>query len=490
MKILFFLPTLLWADLIPKGVQCPENFLVSGEFRQSRIVGGSETGEKSWKWMVLLDMDGIFCGGTILSPHWVITAAHCCPDGIRTKQVTINLGAYNRTIFSKERQYPAKKIHRHPLFGSIHEVSHDFCLIEAAKEMQLRSNDADIACLPDQGRHIGSSVPLSKNCFIAGWGHSSMEGTPKDFLHSAKVNIFSYDECVHSTLTQFNTIDVEQSIEFCAGTTDGSRDACSGDSGGPLICINSQKQPILYGITSWGVGCGDKGFPGVYAKVAEVINWIKQTTKLTKPSNPSIRPSKPPRPAITIISEQDLLINSFTYPTSFITTIRKATKIAANHDGVFKRLLRGNRKIKVQDKLARISLIIGKSAKINGYGKIISSTKCAKRSIEKNFKFDEFLEDLNKKVILWQNMTNMGVFKAAISVKFVNKKSKFCGILENMLTMTMKYSRNTAWICRSNGHSSPLDTSNLSGKGSLKRRLFFMTNWILKMFDCDAYSVY
>ena len=52
-------------------------------------------------------------------------------------------------------------------------------------------------------------------------------------------------------------------------------DSCQGDSGGPLICIVN-KSPVLYGIISWGVGCGREGLPGLYAKVASEINWIKQ----------------------------------------------------------------------------------------------------------------------------------------------------------------------------------------------------------------------
>ena len=62
------------------------------------------------------------------------------------------------------------------------------------------------------------------------------------------------------------------------GKSLGSRDACIGDSGGPLICLNSAKEPVLYGITSWGIGCATDGYPGVYAKVSAIIDWIKEIT--------------------------------------------------------------------------------------------------------------------------------------------------------------------------------------------------------------------
>ena len=52
-----------------------------------------------------------------------------------------------------------------------------------------------------------------------------------------------------------------------------------GDSGGPLICVDNNR-PVLYGVTSWGIGCGDKGYPGVFAKVSAVLNWISSTANI------------------------------------------------------------------------------------------------------------------------------------------------------------------------------------------------------------------
>ena len=99
--------------------------------------------------------------------------------------------------------------------------------------------------------------------------------------------------------------------EFCAGhpdrngngLTDKGVDACQGDSGGPLICIEN-KQPVLYGIVSWGVGCGREGLPGLYSKVAAQLEWIGKVTRTQQTGsdrrpadNNSNRPAPTNRPA-------------------------------------------------------------------------------------------------------------------------------------------------------------------------------------------------
>ena len=76
---------------------------------------------------------------------------------------------------------------------------------------------------------------------------------------------------------------VTYDAEFCAGSpditgnglTDAGGDVCQGDSGGPLICDDDGK-PVVYGVTSWAVGCAKTGYPNIYAKVASHLDWIKQ----------------------------------------------------------------------------------------------------------------------------------------------------------------------------------------------------------------------
>lgn len=143
----------------------------------------------------------------------------------------------------------------------------------------------DVVCLPRAGEHIAPDDGIKRNnCYIAGWGSDENGHSPKK-LQSASVNIFSSDFCRENT--HFSThsgddpfdyynqnAEFNPDSEFCAGYIEGGRDTCQGDSGGPLVCI-VDGEPVLYGITSWGIGCGDPDSPGVYAKVSTRIDWFE-----------------------------------------------------------------------------------------------------------------------------------------------------------------------------------------------------------------------
>ena len=62
---------------------------------------------------------------------------------------------------------------------------------------------------------------------------------------------------------------------ICAGYDSGGKDACQGDSGGPFVCITKDKVPIITGIVSFGLGCAQPYYPGVYSRVTKALDWIK-----------------------------------------------------------------------------------------------------------------------------------------------------------------------------------------------------------------------
>ena len=71
-------------------------------------------------------------------------------------------------------------------------------------------------------------------------------------------------------------IAVELKTIFCR-YAEGGVDTCQGDSGGPLVCRESDADPyLLHGVTSFGIGCAEPGYPGVYTRVSKYVNWIEE----------------------------------------------------------------------------------------------------------------------------------------------------------------------------------------------------------------------
>ena len=112
-------------------------------------------------------------------------------------------------------------------------------------------------------------------CYVAGWGTTSSGGSLSAVLQSVKVDIFSHKYCEANS--NYGMI-FDETSEFCAGKMSGGIDSCQGDSGGPLVCVDENNHAILYGIVSWGYGCAFDGYPGIYAKVSAVVDWIYATT--------------------------------------------------------------------------------------------------------------------------------------------------------------------------------------------------------------------
>ena len=89
-----------------------------------------------------------------------------------------------------------------------------------------------------------------------------------------RVNIFSHAECIAGG--GYIGGHINDLASFCAGYMDGGKDACTHDSGGPLICLNDQNEPVLQGLVSWGVRCALEKYPGIYTRVGSYLDWISE----------------------------------------------------------------------------------------------------------------------------------------------------------------------------------------------------------------------
>ncbi|CAH3182988.1 unnamed protein product [Porites lobata] len=248
----------------------------------SRIVGGSVTRVNSWPWQVMLirTSGSQFCGGSLVDPYWVVTAAHCI-RGISPSSIKVKLGAHYRTTSSvgTEQEIGVVQIISHENYHNPLTYSNDIALIKLLKPANLGVG-IGLVCLPDM-RHALPFDNLNKKCWITGWGTLSSGGSQPNTLMEAEIPLVSKQRCLNSYPGK-----IDDSM-LCAGLDAGGVDTCQGDSGGPLVCEFNGTW-FLEGVTSWGHGCAHASKYGVYAKVRELKAWI--TNHIYQAITPAVSP--------------------------------------------------------------------------------------------------------------------------------------------------------------------------------------------------------
>jgi trypsin len=241
---------------------------------ETRVINGTEVLDSNEEWRSIVSLkwqDNHYCGGTLIAPTWVLTAAHCMVDDNNIPYNveigdTIGIGNYNLNTM---REYTPKRFIVHPLYNS-NITDNDIALIE------LENIVTEVNPI-----RYDTNNPLSSNTQTktAGWGNTLTTGEnyPKD-LREALVPIVDRDIC-----NSYNAYNGRITLNMiCEGYMTSTRDSCQGDSGGPLI-VNK----TLVGIVSWGENCAQTNFPGVYTKVQNYETWIRSYTpyEVDEPKN-------------------------------------------------------------------------------------------------------------------------------------------------------------------------------------------------------------
>ncbi|XP_063702860.1 trypsin-1-like [Culicoides brevitarsis] len=242
-----------------------DSFKVLGRFNpryafNERIVGGEAVDVKDHPHQVSLQSSWHFCGGSLISKDYVLTAAHCA-QGQNPANLKVRVGSSFNAKGGELVQVQSLLVH--PQYDS-NTIDYDFALLKLNKSLEF-SETVQPVKLTEQDK----SPAAGTLCTVSGWGNTQNPNESSDKLRAVSVPVVDQEECAQ----KYNEFYGVTPRMLCAGLEEGGKDSCQGDSGGPLT-----SNGVLVGVVSWGKGCALKNFPGVYARVAAVRNWVRENS--------------------------------------------------------------------------------------------------------------------------------------------------------------------------------------------------------------------
>uniref|UniRef100_H2MAB2 Vitamin K-dependent protein C n=3 Tax=Oryzias latipes TaxID=8090 RepID=H2MAB2_ORYLA len=245
-----------------------------------RIFGGKDAPQNTIPWQVLLTVGSGRGGGIIIADKWIMTAAHVLAhkgQQVSKDLVKMYVGGTEVGAMINSPLY-AESVHVHPGYDSVDDLSYnnDIALIKLGNPLTFRAAVMPV-CLPAKD----SSYTTGKIGLVSGFGLVNDNGSRilTNRMKYVQLPLVDRKKCNDS----FNLLKERKhkvphltNNMFCAGTPEGGKDACQGDSGSPFT-LTENKQFWVAGIVSWGVDCGLAGAYGVYTKVVEYLDWINRT---------------------------------------------------------------------------------------------------------------------------------------------------------------------------------------------------------------------
>ncbi|XP_022069670.1 vitamin K-dependent protein C [Acanthochromis polyacanthus] len=251
---------------------------------QPWMVGGEvgKKGESPWQ-VLLLNARGRFhCGGVLIDESWVLTAAHCLENNLRFR---VRLGDYERLRDEgTEVTLRVAKTFKHPNYNS-RTVDNDIALLRLETPAPFSEYIIPV-CLPSREMaervlHLNGTITV-----VSGWGKEDLDSNRySSALNVIKIPLVSHSICARQMFPH----NISENV-LCAGILGQRKDACEGDSGGPMVTLYRNTW-FLVGLVSWGDGCGKEDKLGIYTKVSNYNHWI---SKVREEWDKAHHPQQPP----------------------------------------------------------------------------------------------------------------------------------------------------------------------------------------------------
>lgn len=279
----------------------------AGDADGGRVIGGHKARKGEWPWQVKIlapdpEQRGRFaghCGGALIAPRWILTAAHCFSSGRSGRQEL-----FARDLLIVEGKSKVEKVitvdgaDKPGLTVETVIVHEDFDRKVFANDIALvkLAEPASSRPVALAGAADGALEAAGRPAVVTGWGYTKADHGWDDKylpteLQEVEIPIVARETCraaYRESSMRMNPIDGRS---ICAGLEQGGKDACQGDSGGPLVAQRPDRRWAQLGIVSWGAGCAEANRYGVYSRVAAFRDWIAEKTGGDVPAEDASAPA-------------------------------------------------------------------------------------------------------------------------------------------------------------------------------------------------------
>ena len=234
------------------------------------VVGGAPISveQSPWQALVIVEPENKLCGGSLIDPGWIVTAAHCVA-GFTGDQLSVHLGISALAERATGNEVGISEVIVHPSWEPT-SFRNDIALLRLAAPIATSPRTTTIP-LPvglDAATWPGTGTAAA----ISGWGAAEFGGQPSNQLRRAEIQVLAAPGNPECGRYGGN---FDAATEICAGLPGGGVDSCQGDSGSPLV-VDVGGTRLLAGLTSVGFECARADYPGIYTRVTTFLTWLQQ----------------------------------------------------------------------------------------------------------------------------------------------------------------------------------------------------------------------